>query len=81
MFFLRCENFDVKRCTMVDVMNDDDEDEEGLALDSASPRAPDATEPANAPVDAPPERSEATSPSPSAEQKSKPRKPASAASH
>ncbi|KAI1786868.1 hypothetical protein LXA43DRAFT_1098817 [Ganoderma leucocontextum] len=64
-----------------DIMSDDDEDEEGLALDAASSsRAPDAVEPANVPVDAPSERSEAASPSPT-EQKSKPRKPASSASH
>ncbi|PIL35170.1 transporter [Ganoderma sinense ZZ0214-1] len=62
-----------------DIMNDDDEEEEGLALDSASPRVPDAVEPANSPAAAPSERSEAAPPP--AEQKSKPRKPAPSTSH
>ena len=57
----------------------DDEDEEGLALDPGSSPAPDAAEPAHTPVASPSEHSE-TAP-PSAEQKSKPRKPASSTSH
>ena len=61
-----------------DIMNDD-EDEEGLALDPGSSPAPDAAEPAHTPVASPSEHSE-TAP-PSAEQKSKPRKPASSTSH
>ncbi|KAM5540870.1 hypothetical protein V8D89_005514 [Ganoderma adspersum] len=64
-----------------DIMNDD-EDEEGLALDPGTSPTPDAAEPAHAPVAAPSERSEAPeAPSPSTEQTSKPRKPASSTSH
>ena len=60
----------------LDIMADD-EDEEGFAPDA--PASPDGAEPAKVPADKPSELSEQVSTS--AEQKSKPRKATSPASH